>query len=258
MLSICGLSFGYKGNFVLRTVKTDFNNGQVTGIVGPNGAGKTSLLKCIARIVGHFEGSILIDGNDTGGMKRHELARRLSYVPQSAGNRFPVSVFDTVLMGRRPHMTWKPSGRDLKKVTETLKEMGLEALAMRDVDQISGGQMQKVLLARAVCQEADYLLLDEPTSSLDLRHQLEVMEMITSLVREKNVGAVMAMHDLNLASRFSDKIVMLDQGRVFCEGKPFDVITTENIRAVYGVNAAVIRNKGYPYVLPESMGKLEE
>ena len=148
-------------------------------------------------------------------------------------------------------------GRDLEKVTQTLKDMGLEALALRDIDQISGGQMQKVLLARAVCQEANYLLLDEPTSSLDLRHQLEVMEMIGSLVREKGVGAVMAMHDLNLASRFSDKVVMLDRGRVFCEGRPFDVITAENISAVYGVNATVIRNNGYPYVLPEESVKSE-
>ncbi len=252
MLNIHELFFSYKDIPVLKGVGIDLDKGEILSVVGPNGTGKTTLLKCIARIVKPFKGLILIDGKDTCRMKRPELAKYLAYVPQNAPNKFPMTVFDAVLMGRRPHMSWKPSEHDLEIVADVLKTMNLDDFALRDFNRLSGGQMQKVLLARAVVQDVDYLLLDEPTSSLDLKHQIDVMEMLADLVREKKVGAVMAMHDLNLASRFSDTIVMLNGGTIFCKGKPFQVITAENIRAVYRVNATVVRNNGYPYILPDS------
>ena len=153
-------------------------------------------------------------------------------------------------MGRRPYIAWKPSENDLEIVADVLKSMDLDDVALRDFDQLSGGQKQKVLLARTFAQDTDYLLLDEPTSSLDLRHQMEVMEMISSMVKRKGAAAMLAMHDLNLASRFSDTIVMLNAGKIFCAGKPLQVMTVENIESVYGVEATINQNNGHPYILP--------
>jgi iron complex transport system ATP-binding protein len=181
-------------------------------------------------------------------MPRRELAKYLGYVPQNLPVKFPMTVFEMVLTGRKPYLSWRPSEQDLRITANILHEMGIEDLAMRDVEQLSGGQAQKVLLARALAQEPKYLLLDEPTSNLDLRHQLEVLGMIITLVKSKGIGAMMAMHDLNLAARFSDTILMLKEGKVFSMGTPSEVITPKNIREVYGVEVVVRRDNGYPHI----------
>lgn len=147
-------------------------------------------------------------------------------------------------------MSWRPSGRDLDMTASILVEMGLSDLAMRDMDRLSGGQVQKVLLARALVQETPLLVLDEPTSNLDLRHQLEIMELIENLVKEKSLGVIMAIHDLNLAARFSDTIMMLGNGKVHFQGPPAEAITPANIREVYGIEADVIRLNGHINVQP--------
>ena len=232
MLSIHELSFRYKNINALEEVEITLDKGEILSIVGPNGAGKTTHLKCILRIVKPDKGTILIDGKDTSRMKRLDLARRLGYVPQNSLSRFPVTVFEAVLMGRRPYIVWKPSEKDLNVVANMLKTMDLEDIALRDLDKLSRGQRQKVLLARALAQDTDYLLLDEPTSNLDLKHQMEVMEMISSMVKQRKMAAIVAMHDLNLASRFSDRMVMLKTGRIFCAGRPQQVMTASNIRSV--------------------------
>jgi iron complex transport system ATP-binding protein len=250
MLQVHELHFRYKNTAVLTDVRIELNKGEVLSIVGPNGAGKTTLLKCIVRIFKPDAGRVLINGIETGNMRRIDLAKCVGYVPQSSPSKFPIAVFDAVLMGRRPYVTWKPSKKDLQIVADLLKVMGLEEFALRDFDQLSGGQKQKVLLARAFAQDTHILLLDEPTSNLDLRHQLEVMEMISRMVKKKGAGAILAVHDLNLASRFSDTIVMLNAGKIFCKGRPRDVMTAENIRAVYGVEVTINQDNGAPYILP--------
>jgi len=250
MLKVHGLFFRYKNVTALKNVGIGLNKGEVLSIVGPNGAGKTTLLKCIVRIVKPDKGTILIDGKDASRMNRLNLAKCISYVPQASPSKFPISVFDAVLMGRRPYIVWKPSNKDLKVVADLLKSMDLENVALRDFDRLSGGQKQKVLLARAFAQDTDYLLLDEPTSNLDLKHQMEVMEMISGMVKRKGMAAMLAMHDLNLASRFSDTIMMLNAGKVFCTGEPLQVMTVENIRSVYGVESEISMSNGHPYILP--------
>ncbi|MBU1196450.1 MAG: ABC transporter ATP-binding protein [Proteobacteria bacterium] len=250
MLSINNLFFGYKNTNILKDISLELHKGEILSIVGPNGTGKTSLLKCITGIHKPDCGTIMINGQDLCKMHRRNRAKSVGYVPQNSPSKFPITVFDVVLMGRRPYMTWRPLNEDLKKVAYIIESMNLKEFALRDFDQLSGGQKQKVLLARAVAQDTDYLLLDEPTSSLDLKHQLEVLELLSSLVTENNAAVMLAMHDLNLASRFSHRIVMLNKGQIICSGTPQQVMKTENIRSVYGVEAIIKQNNGYPYVLP--------
>jgi iron complex transport system ATP-binding protein len=250
MLKVTGLYFNYNGAQVLEGIGANVAKGRVLSIVGPNGAGKSTLLKCIAQILKPAAGTVVIDGGDTAGMPRRELAKHLGYVPQGMPAGFPATVFETVLAGRRPYIAWRPSRDDLERTAKTIDEMNLVDLAMRDMDQISGGQAQKVLLARALAQDTRYLLLDEPTSNLDLRHQLEMLELIITLAKRKDMGVLMAMHDLNLSARFSDTILMLHQGRIFCSGTASDVMTPENIREVYGVEAAVRQENGYLQIQP--------
>ena len=183
-------------------------------------------------------------------MKQQEIARQIGYVPQSSATPLATTVFDTVLMGRRPHIGWRVSDFDLDKVSDTLERLNLQDLAMRDFGQLSGGQKQKVLIARALVQEPTVLLLDEPTSNLDMKHQLDVLETISSMVKEKGISAVMAIHDLNLAARFSDKLVMLKKGVIYAAGTPIDLLSEKNISDVYGVEAIVMRSLDKPCIVP--------
>ncbi|MDD4487919.1 MAG: ABC transporter ATP-binding protein [Methanothrix soehngenii] len=248
-ITIKRLTFGYNGSMILDDLNLVVEDSEVLGLVGPNGSGKTTLIKCIDKIL-KPKGSILIDGRDIDTVSRTDLAKRLGYVPQSSSTPLATTVFDTVLMGRRPHISWRVSDSDLDKVADILGLLHLEYLAMRDFSQLSGGQKQKVLIARALAQEPEVLLLDEPTSSLDMKHQLEVMETISSLVKEKKISAVMALHDLNLASMFVDKLAILKGGKIYAAGEPIDLLNAKNIRDVYGVEAVVMNNLDRPYIVP--------
>jgi iron complex transport system ATP-binding protein len=242
--------FSYGNSAVLNGVDLGVECGKVVSIVGPNGSGKSTLLKCMDKILKPQKGVILVDGKDIGRLQQKELARFLGYVPQSGNSPFPSTVFEVVLMGRRPHTNWSVSSRDKEIVSRALEEMGLEGMALRYFNELSGGEKQKVLLARALAQEPEVLLLDEPTSALDLRHQLEVMNLISSMVRKNGISAVMAIHDLNLASRYSDWIILLKKGLICAAGEPAAVLLEENIRNVYGVETIINHNSGKPHIIP--------
>jgi iron complex transport system ATP-binding protein len=248
-ITIKGLSFGYNGSKILDDLDLCVERSEILGLVGPNGSGKTTLLKCIDRIL-KPEGSILLDGREAAAMSRQDLARLIGYVPQSSSTPLATSVFDSILMGRRPHIGWRVAERDLDKVAEIIDLLDLGQFAMKDFSELSGGQKQKVLIARALAQEPEVLLLDEPTSSLDMKHQLEVMETISFLVKDKNISAVMAIHDLNLAARFSDKLAMLKGGKIIAAGPPLALLSAESIRTVYGVEALVVDSLDRPYIIP--------
>jgi len=248
-IAVKNLVFGYNSRRILDGVNINVKDSEVMSLVGPNGSGKTTLLKCMVRIL-KPQGSILMDGQDIERMSRQEVARKVGYVPQSSSTPLATTVFDTVLMGRRPHIGWRVQDKDLDIVAEVLERLHLEELAMRDFSQLSGGQKQKVLIARALAQEPSVLLLDEPTSNLDMLHQLEVMETISSLVKEKGISAIMAIHDLNLASRFSDKLVMLKDGKVYAAGAPKALLNEININQVYGIEAMIMNAMDRPYVVP--------
>jgi len=249
-LEIKGVSFSYGSMPALEDVTMSIGDGEIVTLVGPNGSGKTTLLKCLNRILKLQKGTVLVEEKDISKLKLKELAKLLSYVPQSAGRSFPSTVFEIVLIGRKPYVDWSVSSRDKEIVSNILSLMGLKEMALRQSNELSGGEYQKVLIARALAQEPQVLLLDEPTSNLDLKHQLDVLNLITSIVKKKNIAAVMAMHDLNLASRFSNKMIFLNGGKIYDAGKPEKVLTERNIRKVYGVEAIVNENAGYLHIIP--------
>jgi len=249
-LKVKGVHFSYNGVSALDDVSIEVGDGEVVSLVGPNGSGKSTLLKCINKILKPKKGAILLEEKDLSDIGLNEMAQLSGYVPQSANYLFPSTVFDAVLLGRRPYVDWSVSPRDKEVVSQTLAATGLEGMVLRYFNELSGGERQKVLIARALVQEPEILLLDEPTSNLDLRHQLEILDLITAMVREKGISAIMAVHDLNLASRFSDKIIFLTEGRIYTAGEPGAVLTQENIRSVYGVDTLVNNDSGRPHIIP--------
>ncbi len=234
---------------MLKDVSIEVYGGEVLSLTGPNGSGKSTLLRCIEGIL-RYKGYVFIDNKDIRQMNRNEIAKRIGYVPQYQPQVFPSTVFDTVLMGRYPHASWLPSEHDINIVAQVLELLSISKFALRDIDQLSGGEKQKVFIARTLAQETDILLLDEPTSNLDLRHQLEVLKIIRSLAEERGCAIIVAMHDLNLAARYSDTIVMLKNGSVHAAGKPDVILTEQNIREVYGVEVKIVNNNGEKIIVP--------
>lgn len=249
-IQIKDVCFSYSSTRVLDNISVNIDNSSFVSIVGPNGAGKSTLLKCMNKILFPNSGDIHLDEYNLRQMKRMEVARNFAYVPQTSKRVFPTTVFDTVLMGRRPHLGWFDSADDKEKVWQVLEEMGLDEIALSNFDELSGGQQQKILIARALAQDADVILLDEPTSDLDIWHQLDVMGVVKRLVDEKKVVVLMVVHDLNLASKYSDRILMLKEGKIVAAGKPASVLTVEIIKEVYEVEAHVYNYANIPYVVP--------
>lgn len=250
-LKLNKLSFGYSGLNVLTDVELEVELGEMLSIVGPNGSGKSTLLKCINRILKTKQNTVFVDGKDTTKLNLKELSRLIGYVPQNSTSAFPFTVFDIVLMGRKPFIEWSISQQDNDIVAETLAFLGISHLAMRHFDELSGGEQQKVVIARALVQQPELLLLDEPTSSLDIKHQLEILCTLKSLTLSSEHAVIASMHDLNLASRFSDRMVLLKQGRIYAVGTPEDVLTEKNIEIVYGIKAKVSTSIiGKPQVTP--------
>ncbi|MDH7509727.1 MAG: ABC transporter ATP-binding protein [Methanolinea sp.] len=247
-LEVRDLSFTYEKRRVLEGISLSVDGGEVVGILGPNGSGKTTLIRCINHILVP-EGSVTFGKREISAMSPMERARLLAYVPQALSIGMAMTVFESVLMGRRPHVSWGIGESDIAMVTTVLEELGLSELAFRKATQISGGERQKVMIARALVQDPSLLLLDEPTSALDLRHQLEVMAIVRTHAGKKKTGVIMAIHDLNLASRFCDRVLVLSEGRVQGEGRPSDVLTEDLVRDVYGVRVRVDRGDGFPHII---------
>ena len=241
-LKIKDVSFSYGSVKALENVSLTLKDGEILSVIGPNGSGKTTLLRCINGLLKAETGVVMVDDIDIRRLSRIEIAKLMGMVPQLEDRRFPITVFDAILVGRRPYMGWKPSLKDLEIVSGILESLGLKELALRSLSELSGGEFRKTLIARALAQEPKVLLLDEPTNHLDLKHQVEVLNLLRKQVRSKGLCAVMAMHDLNLAIRYSDKILMLNHGKVYAAGT-LDIITQENIKTVYGVEVELFRDR---------------
>ena len=235
MLKARDLFFSYPDQPVLHGVSLTLSPGEVLAVLGPNGAGKSTLLRCLAGTLAP-QGEVELDGRPFGSVPPSERARLLAFVPQHIPPRLPMTVFETVLLGRRPYLSWRPRPQDLEAAWEALSLLGLAELAHREFSEISGGQRQKAALARALAQESRLLVMDEPTSSLDLKHQLEVMTLLCAQAEERDTGVILAVHDLNLAARFASRAVLLHHGRVLADGPPEQVLTEDSIREVYDVD----------------------
>lgn len=244
-LSVKNLSFSYQEKDVLKDVSFEMKRGEILGLIGPNGVGKSTLLKCINKINTPDTGEIYLYGNRIDNLKEKELSRLFSYVPQSTGSKFPVKVIDMVMMGRMPYIDFRISKDNKEKVYSLLDRMELSDIAFKSIDRLSGGERQRVYVARAIAQNTDFILLDEPTSNLDLKHQIGIMNLLSSIVEENNISAIVTLHDLNLASMYCDKILMLKDKKVFAYGRPEQVISEENIYQVYGVESKIGRDSRY-------------
>lgn len=244
-----GLGVSYGSFRVWKDLDIDIAEPGLVSILGPNGVGKSTLMYCIDKILAPTEGRVLLDGTDVQEMEYRGIARNIAYVPQASNETFSMTVMDTVLMGRYPHTGYSTTDEDLEIAARCLEMVGVADLAMRNFDELSAGQHQKVMIARGLAQEPKILLLDEPTSNLDIYHQIHVMRMLRDIAAERGITVMVICHDLNIASRFSDRIIMLAEGGVYADGIPEEVMTPETVRKVYGVRADIVPVDGRPYVI---------
>lgn len=248
ILKVDGVEFAYRSDSVLRDVRFTVKPGEFLAVLGNNGAGKSTLLKCVNRILKPQHGAVLLDEADVHSLTGTQVAQRLGYVPQRS-DVSRMTVYDTVLLGRRPHISWHAGKRDHDVVERVLHQLDLDEIGLRYLDELSGGEVQKVVIARALAQEPRVLLLDEPTSNLDLRNQLDVLQTVKRVTAEQGVAVIAVMHDLNLALRFADAFCFLAKGSVLaCGGS--DVVTADTVLSVYGVPVDVTRVNDVALVIP--------
>jgi iron complex transport system ATP-binding protein len=248
-ISVDSVSQKYGSHVVLKDISFESISGEVLALLGPNGSGKSTLIKTIADILAPASGSITIDGVDVQKIDPIDRAKMIGYVPQYFHYTPFTTVLDTVLIGRRPYMSWSVSDEDLNVVDKAMSTMNITDLSDRFVNELSGGQRQRVFIARALAQDPNFFLFDEPTSSLDLRHQLETVSTMREIVRTDNSGMIIALHDLNLALRYTDKVMLLKDGEMYDYGTPSEVLTTESVRDVYGVHAEFVENAQGRFIL---------
>jgi len=252
-LEIKNLSFSYNKKNILNDITQSFEGHKVTSIIGPNGSGKTTLLKNISKQLKIEDKKIFLDSADINDMTIKNFSKNLSVVNQHNNITFNFTVRDIVLMGRTPHIKGIENEKQTdKEIAEKyLKLTGTYHLKDSYITQISGGELQKVIIARALTQETKYLLLDEPISMLDIKNEFEIMSLIKNLSVTENITILIVLHDLNLAAQFSDNIILLSEGEIYKYGNPWEVITEKNISDVYGVNPKIVENPktGKPHLI---------
>lgn len=253
-LHVKDVSVGYGERTVLDTLNVDIKRGTVTSIVGPNGCGKSTLLRTMSRLLNPTKGEIVLDGKSIHDIPTRKLATQLGLLPQTPIAPDGIVVADLVGRGRTPHqgILGRWSQQDYDIVAEALETTGISDLAERSIDELSGGQRQRVWIAMALAQRTETLLLDEPTTYLDVKHQLDVLDLLTELNRDRGTTIVMVLHDLNLAARYSDELVAVSGGKVFAHGHPREVITKENVKSVFGIDSVIITDpvSDQPAVMP--------
>lgn len=249
MIEVNDLSFSYTpSRKILGKIGFDAQKGECIAVLGNNGAGKSTLIKCLNRILNPQGGSVYVDGGDVQRMKRPDIAKRMAYVAQkNDGDR--LTVFDSVLLGRKPYIKLDATDKDLDLVSSIIERMGLSEFQLRSVDELSGGEMQKVMLARALAQQPRVLMLDEPTSSLDLKNQYEVLETVRDIAKTESICVIIVIHDLNLALRYCDRFMFVKDSYIYAYGGR-EVMNEENIEEVYGVKAALAEIGGVSVIVP--------
>lgn len=253
LLAVEGVTAGYDGHIVVQDLSIFVGAGEVVGLIGPNGSGKTTLVRVISRALRPMAGSVRVAGTDPYAIPGRNAARLVAVVPQELVPTFSFTALEVVLMGRSPYLSpWGGGGaEDYRKAREAMQAAGVHHLADRPLEELSGGEKQGVVLAQALAQDAPVLLLDEPTTHLDLRHVVGILETVMGLARDRGKAVLAVFHDLNLASGFCDRLVALDEGRVVAAGPPEGVVTRELLRKLYSVEAEVTPHfaTGRPTVL---------
>ncbi len=249
LVDIKHLNFSYSGTQeILSDINLSIEAGCFLGILGQNGAGKSTLLKCINKLHAATSGDVFLDGKNINEMSLREIAQKVSYVPQNTLSQFPTTVMNLVLLGRLPYSGYSFTNKDRKHAMHAMQEMGLEKYMMSDICHLSGGERQRAFIARALAGSPQIILMDEPTSSLDVHHQLEVLARIRGLVRKSNIAVVMVIHDLNMAAMFCDRLVLLKDAKIYKDGSPNQVLTEESIDDIYHVRSFSIDRYGKRYI----------
>lgn len=248
MIIVDGICFKYKEREILRDINFQIEKGNIVSLLGVNGSGKTTLLRTLNRILKPYRGTVFIDGEDVQRMTNNQLASIIGYMPQKSNGVF-CTVYEAVLLGRKPHIRWNVVEKDEEKVLHILKIMGLEDFSGRNTNELSGGELQKVIIARALAQEPTVLLLDEPINHLDIKNQVEVMKLITDITKRLNIITIVVMHDLNTALRFSDKFILLKDGHIYAFGD-IKVVNEDSIKEVFGIDTFIDDIRGIPVVMP--------
>jgi len=255
LLSIRSLTVSYGSQPAIHDFSLEMKPGEILALVGPNGAGKSTLIRTISGVQPHFSGSIHLDGKNLGSLPAVERARYLAVVPQAGGLPPAFTVYQTVMIGRTPYLGWlgHASHSDHQAVIAAMQQTQIQTLSDRRVGELSGGEQQRVLLARALAQNAPVMLLDEPTTHLDLQHQSSLLNLVRSLCREKNLSILMVLHDLNLAGLYADRVALISNGKLVGIGSPSTVLTGTLLSQIYQVPVHVIPHPDYgsPLVLPD-------
>ena len=253
-LKLSQVSLGYFGHPVIDAMTLEARPGQMLGLVGPNGCGKSTIIKAFSRVIAPQSGDILVNGRSISRISRLELARLLGVVPQIPLLPSNFTAFEIVLMGRNPHLglLQHEGAKDMAIAREAMVKTSTQHLAGRQISQLSGGEIQSVVIARVLAQQTQAVLLDEPTANLDIGRQIEILDLIKSLCHFNDFTVVIALHDLNLATQYCDRLILMNRGKIHCQGCPDEVITADNIAQVYGSGSHVYQHplSGLPVVLP--------
>lgn len=239
------ICFGYKKlPMILEDISFEAENSEAVFILGPNGTGKTTLLKCLCGILKPASGKVYINGNDISRMRIAERAGKIAYVPQNSQDVFGTEAIDIIMLGRTAGTGRRLNSEDKEFVFDIVEKMNIENLVYKKIGQMSGGERQRIFIARALAQNPEVLILDEPTSALDIKNQFETMKLIVSLAHTRGISVVMTVHDINTAAAFADKIMLLKDSKICCFGTPLQTITEENIKKIYEIDASIEKKYG--------------
>ncbi len=261
-LKLKDITLGYRKKPVVEGINFEVKPGEILGIVGANGCGKSTIIKAIARIIKPFSGNILLNEINIAQIPRRDLSRLLGVVPQMPLLPSTFTAFEIVLMGRNPHLglLQYESKQDMAVAWEAMEKTATQQLAERRIGQLSGGEIQSIVIARVLAQQTKSILLDEPTANLDIGRQIEILDLIKELCQKENLTVVIAIHELNLAAQYCDRLILVNEGRIHSQGEPQVVITEENIKQVYGSSNYLLPHplSGLPVVLPTAFNSTKE
>ena len=250
ILTINNLNFSYPRREVLTGISLKADKPGIIGLIGENGSGKSTLIRCLCGMSPVREGTVFYDGRDLNQISIRKRAYQFAYVPQRTLYNPEMVVYDYLIMGRKPFFQWKAGREDLESVDSVIDLFHLESYAFRRMGSLSGGEMQKILIARSFVQDTAIIYLDEPTNNLDIRYQLELMHLLRDRSRQAGTIILMAVHDLNLAYRFSDRLCLMHEGQIFAEGAPEEVLTEENLSEAMGVRCSLEQGKNHRFIYP--------